>query len=818
VNQVLRLPIIEIFPELEQHLESGNTIIIEAPPGAGKSTLLPLFLLKQMQKIIMLEPRRLAARSVANRMASLLGEKVGQRIGYQVRFEKVLSSQTELVVLTEGLLTRRLQDDPTLEGINCIIFDEFHERSLHADLALALCREIQRELRPDLKIIIMSATLDSQNLSGLLNAPIIRAEGRSYPIEIRYAPRELETPIPNRVAQSVYRALEIETGDILAFLPGAGEILRCMDLLDSCDAVVLPLYGELSLEAQTQAILPDPQGRRKIVLATSIAETSLTIEGVRIVIDSGVARVPKFDPQSSLTRLETVRVTSDAATQRAGRSGRTQAGIVYRLWTQSQQAGLEKSRKPEILESDLAPLCLELAAWGATQLDWVTLPNAAALEKANDLLYRLGALENNRITKRGQAMLRFPAHPRLAHLALEAQALGLAPLAADVAAILEERDFLESETTDLGTRVEALRAARSGQRIFEADKQRLNRVERVAEQWAKLLKTKLESNPFNHADVGKLVALAYPDRIAQLRTGESRKYKLALGRGVQLPPADLLQGTPYLAIAQLDAGTEEGKVFLCAPLETQDLKPFSTTFEALRWDTREGTLIARTETRIGEIILDSKPLQTIPIQEKNRVLCNAIRSNPNLLEWSDHARAYQAQVQSLHVWRGEPFPDFTDLNLLKTLEIWLAPHLEPVRRQADFARLELRSLLEQNLPWETQRQIDILAPAKIQVPSGSQIRLEYNMDGSAPILAVRLQEVFGLLETPKVNDGRTPVLLHLLSPAYRPVQVTQDLSSFWKNTYPVVRQELKRKYPKHSWAEDPYTAQAVRGAVKRHLS
>ncbi|MEY4531575.1 MAG: hypothetical protein RLZZ156_2296, partial [Deinococcota bacterium] len=530
-----QLPIQSVLSEVATVLETSQTLIIEAPPGAGKSTLLPLFLLEQNQeKIIMLEPRRLAARSVATRMASLIGQTVGQRVGYQVRFEKVFSNQTQLLVLTEGLLTRRLQDDPTLEGIGCIIFDEFHERSLHADLALALCREIQREIRPDLKIVIMSATLDSQNLSGLLNAPIIRAEGRSYPIEIRYAPRELETPIPNRVAQSVYRALESETGDILAFLPGAGEILRCMELLTSCEAVVLPLYGELSLDAQTKAILPDPQGRRKIVLATSIAETSLTIEGVRIVIDSGVARVPRFDPQSSLTRLETVRVTVDAATQRAGRSGRTQAGVVYRLWTQSQHASLEKSRKPEILESDLAPLCLELAAWGATQLEWITPPNPAAFDKATDLLNRLGALENNRITARGQAMLRFPAHPRLAHLALEAQTLGLAALAADVAAILEERDFLDSDTTDLGTRVQALRMARTGKRIFEADQQRLAQVERVATQWAKLLKTKLENHTFNHANVGKLIALAYPDRIAKLRNGESRKYKLALGRGVQL--------------------------------------------------------------------------------------------------------------------------------------------------------------------------------------------------------------------------------------------------------------------------------------------
>ena len=812
MSEEFQLPIVAVLPEIAAHLEKSNTLIIEAPPGAGKSTVLPLFLLEQpwVEHIIMLEPRRLAAKSVASRMATTLGEAVGRRVGYAVRFERQSSSQTQLMVLTEGLLTRRLQDDPTLEGVNCVIFDEFHERSIHADFALALCREIQRELRPDLRIIIMSATLDSHYLSSLLNAPIVRAAGRVFPTEIRYAARELETPIPNRVAQAVFRALEADTGDILAFLPGAGEILRCMDLLHDCAAVLLPLYGELSLEAQNVALQPDLYGRRKVVLATSIAETSLTINGVRIVIDSGYARVPRFDPRSSLTKLETVRVTLDAATQRAGRAGRTQSGIVYRLWTQSQQAGLVQSRKPEILETDLSPLALELAAWGSQKLEWVTPPPNNSLEKAQDLLGRLGAIADGRITQKGQTMLHFPAHPRLAHMALEAKE---ASLAADLAAILEERDFLDDASSDIGIRVEALRQARRGSRPFAADKQRLERVERVAQQWAKLLKTKLESGAFNHAHIGQLVALAYPDRIAQLRTGETRRYKLSLGRGVSLNEHDALIGTKYLAVAQADAGSEEGKVFLSAPLEPADLIPFSSQYNALRWDTREEMLIARLETRVGELILDSKPLVDIPMPEKNRVLIEAIRANPNLLEWSDQARQYQARVQSLHLWRG--LPNFSDMALLENLETWLAPHLDPVRRRADFSRLDVRAMLEQSLPWEIQRQIEQFAPAKLPVPSGSQIRLEYSLDGAAPVLAVRLQEVFGLLQTPTVNDGRMAVLLHLLSPAYRPVQVTQDLNSFWRNTYPAVRKELKIKYPKHSWAEDPFTAVPVRGAVRR---
>ncbi len=813
------LPIEAVLEQIADCLKQHNTVIIEAPPGAGKSTVLPIALLEQSwlagQRIIMLEPRRLAARSVAVRMASLLGQTVGGRVGYQVRFERKISAITQLEVVTEGLLTRRLQDDPTLDGIGCVVFDEFHERSIHADFALALCREIQRELRPDLRIIVMSATLDSLDLSSILAAPVVRAEGRTYPIDIRFATRESELPIAQRVAQGILRALEADSGDILAFLPGAGEILGCARLLEHTEAVILPLYGELSLEAQNKALLPDANGRRKVVLATSIAETSLTINGVQVVIDSGYARVPKFDPRSSLTKLETVRVTHDAATQRAGRSGRTQAGIVYRLWTQAQHASLERQRKPEILEADLAPLALELAAWGTNSLEWVTPPNTAVLEKANDLLVRLGALEAGRITTRGREMLRFPAHPRLAHLALEGQTLGFAALAADIAAILEERDFLESDTTDIGTRVEALRAARGGKRVVNADKQRLERVEQVALQWAKLLQTQLETSQVNHAVVGQLVAMAYPDRIAQLRTGESKRYKLALGRGVQLPASDPLMSTPWLAIAQADAGNEEGKVFLAAPLELTDLEPFTTTQDVLRWDTREGALIARREKRIGELILEVKPTDQINLLEKIKVLCDAVRANPLLLEWSDLSKQFQARVQSLHLWRGQLFPDYSDNTLLESLEEWLAPHLETIRRQADFTRLDLRTILEQNLPWEIQRQLEQLAPAKLEVPSGSQIRLEYHMDGSAPVLAVRLQEVFGLLETPTINAGRTAVLLHLLSPAYRPVQVTQDLASFWKNTYPQVRKELKIKYPKHSWAEDPYTAVPVRGAVRR---
>jgi ATP-dependent helicase HrpB len=800
------LPIQTILPELQNALKQHNTVIIEAPPGAGKSTLLPLFLLEQGKNILLLEPRRLAARSVAARMAQLLNEKIGQRVGYAVRFERQVSSATRLLVLTEGLLTRRLQDDPLLEGVDCVIFDEFHERSLHADLALALCREVQRELRPELNIIVMSATLDSVALSSQLAAPVLTAEGQSFPLEIRYALREPEAPIPTRVAQAVLRCLETDEGDVLAFLPGAGEILRCAELLEGCGALVLPLYGDLSLEAQNCAILPTSQ--RRVVLATSIAETSLTIEGVRIVVDSGYARVPRFDPASSLTRLATVRVTQDAATQRSGRAGRTNSGVAYRLWTQAQHASLERQRKPEILDSDLAPLALELAAWGTDTLPWVTPPSRAALEQAQKLLTSLAALENGRITPRGREMLRFPAHPRLAHLALEAHDKALA---ADVCAILEERDFLDEDSADLALRVEALRQFRRGQRPYNADKSRLERVEQIAKQWAKLLAVRLETGEF--ANLGQMVALAYPDRIAKLRDSEKLRYKLALGRGVRLHNADPLQGSPWLVVANLESGLEEGKVYLCASLESQDVLPLAKSVDVLHWDSKEGALKAERQTKVGELVLETTPLLEFAPESKRAVLFGAVRQNPNLLVWSEAVRAYQARVQSLHLWRGAPFPEFTDEALLLRLEDWL--EVDNVRRAADFAKLDLRYLLEQSLPYELQREVERLAPAKLTVPTGSQIRLEYNIHGGLPVLAVRLQEVFGWLETPSINDGRTKVLMHLLSPAHRPVQVTQDLESFWRNTYPAVRRELKIRYPKHSWAEDPYTATPVRGVVKR---
>ncbi len=804
---MIALPIETILPDLLEALKTARVVIVEAPPGAGKSTVLPLALLEApwlTGKIVMLEPRRLAARGVASRMAALRGERVGQTVGYQVRFERVIGHDTRLEVLTEGLLTRRLQDDAALEGVGCVIFDEFHERSIHADLALALCREVQAALRDDLRIIIMSATLESDLLSRTLGGvPVLRAEGRSYPVEVRFNTRDFDLPIAQQVSRGVMNALEQHDGDVLAFLPGVGEIRHTLEMLRDADALVLPLHGELPLEEQARAI--GSQAERKVILATSIAETSLTIEGVRVVVDSGYARTPRFDPKTGLTRLETIRVTQDAADQRAGRAGRVSAGIAYRLWTQAAQATFERTRKPEIIDSDLAPLALELAAWGSANLEWVTPPNPGALAQANQLLTQLEALDSHgRITQKGRAMQRFPAHPRLAHMLITGKARGWGSLAAELAAVLEERDVLTGEGADLALRIAELRSGRSVR----------SRIEQVARDWRKRLEIEADRSAIDERALGVLVALAYPDRIAQRRVGETRRYKLSNGRGVRLNDDDPLSSCEWLAVASLDAGKDEGRVFLAAALEPRDLELFAHFEDRFHWDARDDVLIARREKCIGQLMISSEPLREVPLDARVTALCQAVRDDPSLLPWSDEARQMQARVQCLHLWRGDPFPDYSDAMLLQTLESWLAPWLENVRRRDDFARLNLVQMLSQALPWDVQQQLEHLAPVKLEVPTGSKIRLEYRLDGAPPILAVRLQEVFGLLETPTVNDGRTTVLMHLLSPAHRPVQVTQDLASFWRNTYAVVRKELRIRYPKHSWPEDPYNAEPVRG-VKR---
>jgi len=818
------LPIHTHLPALRAALKEQPIVILQAPPGAGKSTVVPLELLHEPwlrgQKIMMLEPRRLAARAVAARMAAQLGEALGQTVGYRVRFESQVSPQTRLEVLTEGILTRWLQRDPGLEGIGLVIFDEFHERSLESDLALALVRQVQALLREDLRLLLMSATLEAKGLSAALGgAPVLQAEGRQYPVELHYLPKDPEGPLPGTVAAGISRALSEARGDVLAFLPGVGEIARTQAILAERHPEVLirPLYGDLPLEAQQAALLPDPQ-RRKVVLATSIAETSLTIEGIGVVVDSGFARASRFDPGSGLPRLETVRVTRDAADQRAGRAGRLGPGVAYRLWSEPTQRGLLAQRPPEILEADLTPLLLTLAAWGireVNELSWITPPPPGAIRQAQALLQALGALEGGGLSPRGEQMLEWPTHPRIAHLLLESRSLGLQALAADVAALLEERDPLpRAAGADLDLRVQALRQWRAGQR---GEAGGLKRLERLAQEWRRRLGTDVDNRAPDPYATGLLLAQAYPDRVAQLREGSRTRYRLSGGRGVRLSEEDPLAGSGWLVAAHLDAGNEEGRVFLAAPVHPEELKPLAQTVEAVGWDAKAGALIARQELRLGQVLLESQPLQHLSEARRVAILLEVVRSEGlELLPWSEALRQWQARVLSLRSWRPqEGWPEVSDAGLLEGLEAWLGPWLVGISRREGFQRLDLGPILTGLLSWEQQRRLDELAPTHLEVPSGSRIRLTYSPEGSPPVLAVKLQELFGLADTPRVNAGRTPVMLHLLSPAQRPIQITQDLRSFWQNTYPEVRKELRGRYNKHPWPEDPWSAEPTRKTHRR---
>lgn len=826
-------PINEIIPDLKVKLEKEPVIILQAPPGAGKSTILPLEIMNEKwlegKKIIMLEPRRLATRSVATRMASLLNESVGETIGYRIRFENKVSKNTKIEVVTEGILTRMLQNDNALDNVGLIIFDEFHERSLNADLALALCYQVQQVLRNDLRILIMSATLDGAKLSSLLNnAPILTSEGRQYPVSIQYLNTDEKIYLHLRMANAIKKALRENKGDILAFLPGAGEILRTQEILEkeNSEISVQPLYGDLSQQKQQEAILPHPQGKRKVVLATSIAETSLTIEGITVVIDSGYARSPRFDIQTGLTRLETIKVTKDAADQRAGRAGRLGPGTCYRLWSEGSHIHLIPNRKPEILEADLAPLMLELGQWGIQNINellWLTPPPSAAVSQAKELLNQLGALQNNKITARGKEMLQMPTHPRLAHMLIEAEHFfknkpkeNFISLATDIAAILEERDPLNKESgADLSLRIEIVRKYRAGERV-NADRKVLDRIERLAQSWRKLLQIEVDNVAPNIFNIGKLLATAYPERIAK-RIDKSLRYRLANGRIVKLNETDALAQEEWLAVAHLDAGTNEGKIFLAAAFDANDLYELAEERQTVSWDKERGMVIGAIEKRVGNLVLETKVLTKIDDELRIQVICEMIRENGlKILNWNESQEDLQARVLSLRVWRpNDNWPNLSNEYLLDTLEEWLSPYLIKINKLSELQKLDFTQILHSILPWELSQKLDKLAPSKMEVPTGSMIKLKYFNDGSKIEMAVRLQEVFGLFETPTVNEGKNKILLHLLSPGYKPVQITQDLKSFWEKTYFEVRKELLSRYPKHHWPENPLTAEAVRGPKRR---
>jgi ATP-dependent helicase HrpB len=816
------LPVASALPALRDALERERIVILGAPPGAGKSTLVPLELRYERWlaggRITLLEPRRLAARTVAARMASQIGESVGGTVGYRIRRESRVSAATRIEVVTEGILTRALLAQPDLGGCGLLIFDEFHERSIHGDMGLALARRVQSVFRPDLRILIMSATLDEDALSRALGGvPVVKSAGRSFPVDIAYASDDLNPerdPVP-AVAAAIRRALRTAEGDLLTFLPGTSEIARVGSSLadlapDGLD--VRPLHGDLTIEAQQAAILPGP--RRRVVLATNIAETSLTIEGVRVVVDSGLARVSRFDSGLGLSRLDTVRIARDNADQRAGRAGRLGPGAAFRLWTERTQKSLAASRAPEIVDADLLPLALDLAIWGEADasLAWITPPQAGALAEARRILRGLGAMKDDAATAHGRAIHELGVHPRIGHLLIEGRRLGLGGLAADLAALIEERDILGRDAgADLTLRVEALR----GRSRNSSGGGGASRVREIARDHRARLKLDPGAPGAEVAEVGRLVALAYPERIAQRRAGSTDRYRLATGRGAKLETADPLTHEEWLAVAHVDARDAEGRIFLAAPLDISTIE--AEYRDVIAWDSARGVVVAQRERRIGELVLDAKPIAAIPDEARLALLAGAIRSEgllPQML--SESARVVRARVQSLRAWgRAERFPDFSDAALLSTLESWLQSGLLASRSKADLLRVDTAPALLGILDWSQQRELQALAPTHIEAPTGSRIELQYFDDGSPPVLAVRLQEIFGWLDTPTVNEGRTRVTLHLLSPARRPVQVTQDLRSFWTGTYPEVRKELRSRYPRHSWPDDPLTATPVRGPKRR---
>ena len=877
-RQWASLPASQIAVGVNEALHTNSSLVVTAPPGAGKSTLLPLTILSSLgegEKILMLEPRRLAARQIAERMAQMLGEQVGETVGYRVRCESRVSKRTRIEVLTEGILTRMIVDDATLDGVSVVIFDEFHERSINSDLALALTRQAQQIIRPDLKVVIMSATIDASNICAALQAPLIESEGSMFPVELHYADEDTDPrDIAATAASTTIEAYKKYEGDILVFLPGQAEIERCFELLNNSQHLnisggalvssapttpqpittttphhlnIHPLYGNLSPEDQRRAIAPSAPGERKIVIATPIAETSITIEGVRVVIDAGLCRQVVFDARTGLSHLETMRISMDMATQRMGRAGRVAEGVCYRLWTKASEHLMAEQRKPEIEEADLAPMVLDTAAFGesdAEALPWLTMPPRAGVFKAKELLTALGAIdENGNITSIGKRMATLPCHPRIARMILATTNLTTSTpqgvhlsqvhqqhlttstshhnntsLACDIAALLEEKDPLsESGGTDLTLRLSALRAARRKKQLGK-----WQRIAKIAAEYRRMAHTDEDNRDPAPTEVGLLVAYAYPERIAH-STNSIGGYRLASGANVQLDAADQQSAHSWLAIASLySAPGTTGRVFLAAPIAPDDLeKEFVKEVDNIAWDTKQGCVVMQREQRIGKLMLSQKPIHDADKERLKGIVCEAMKKDGlTMMAWSEKAvEQVQRRVAQVAAWHPEmALPDVSTEHLLSTAADWLPFYLEEGGRVKtsvqELRKLNLADIIWNILPYEAQLEVDRLAPTHIEVPTGSHIRIDYRSGAEAPVLSVRLQECFGMERTPCVDDGRQPLLMELLSPGFKPVQLTQDLASFWQGTYFEVRKELRRRYPKHYWPENPLEAEAVRG-VKR---
>jgi ATP-dependent helicase HrpB len=834
------LPIEAVLPELTAALARASRVVLQAPPGAGKSTVVPLAALESPwlgeRRVIMLEPRRLAARAVAARMARTLGEEVGRTVGHRMRLDTKVSRATRIEVVTEGVLTRMLQQDAALEGVGLVIFDEFHERSLQADLGLALALDSQANLAPELKLLVMSATLDAQGIATKLgDVPLVQSAGRTWPVTTRYAATSAPllpgpfTPGADSVealtTRIVRRALTEEPGDVLVFLPGAREIRRVQSQLQAGElpprTQVLPLFGELKPEEQDAALTPAPTGARKIVLATNIAETSLTIEGIRIVVDSGLERRAVFDPVTGMGRLETARISRASAEQRQGRAGRLEAGVCYRAWSEGAQRSLAPFAQPEILQSDLSGLALELAAWGANDagtLFWLDPPPAATLASARDLLRLLAALdETGRVTPHGREMARLPLHPRLAHMLIAARRLHCVPLAAQLAALLSERDLMRAAggtDADIRSRLSLLQGESEPAGI---DRGALQRARRSARELMR--QSSAEGEPQAGLE-GVLLALAFPDRIARRRSDTDNRFVLANGRGAQFAQAQSLSQRDFIVAIEVDDRDRDARITLAAPLSRGELDEYFSsqlrTTDEVQWDDREQAVIARSVTRLFELVVEERPLREVPAAEAGAAMLEGIaKLGLVALPWDDDSRDLQARMEFVRTHGGETvregWPRVDDATLAATLGSWLAPWLNGISRVQHLSRLSLTQILRSLLSHDQQRRLEEWAPTHFTAPTGSRIRIDYR-DELAPAVAVRIQEVFGVLNSPRLAGGRVPVTFKLLSPARRPVQITRDLATFWQGSYADVRKDMRGRYPRHYWPEDPAIAEPTRRA------
>jgi len=815
------LPIDAVLDQLSRTLADNNAAVLVAPPGAGKTTRVPLALLDapwlRGKKIIMLEPRRIAARASAERMAKTLGERAGETVGYRVRFGSKVSRATKIEVVTEGIFSRQILDDPELSGVAAVLFDEFHERSLDADMGLALARDAQVGLREDLRILVMSATLDGARVAKLLgDAKVISSEGRAFPVETRYLGRKADAPLERQMADAIAMALRADPGSVLAFLPGAAEIRRTQNFLGErihdASIEIVPLFGALDAAVQDRAIAPAPKGQRKVVLATSIAETSLTIEGVRIVVDSGVARVPRYEPDIGLTRLETVRASRAAVDQRRGRAGRTEPGVCYRLWDEPQTASLAAYTQPEILSADLSSLVLDLAQWGVSDpatLAFLDPPPAPALKEARSLLGELGALDSDgRITAEGKSLRELALPPRLARMIVDSHRLGAGEEAADIAAVLTERG-LGGDSVDLDARLDQFRRDRS---------QRSSSARSLAQRWASQVAA-TEGAPAEDTSpsTGVMLALAFPDRVARNRGNGS--FVLANGRGAAVDQTSALARAPYVAVAELTGTAANGRILLAAPILQSDIeRHFADQIESadeISFDRGAMALRARRRKTLHAITLSETPMALKPSAETARVLADGLVAvGLDRLPWSKPAKQWRDRVMFLRKAEGESWPDLSDDALALQREAWLVPALYDKTALKDLSAGDLSDALMTLLPWELRARLEREAPTHFEAPTGTQLAIDYEAE-QGPTIAVRLQELFGLNTHPSIAKGAVPLVLELLSPAHRPVQVTRDLPGFWRGSYAAVRSDLRGRYPRHPWPEDPASAAPTRRVKPR---